>query len=147
MPEALVDSNVLLGFRSERDHWHRMAREIVTAMDAGDLPRGRVTNYALPEVLNPIQKLAGHETAVETLTFLKESGGFRVHHLAQEDFARGQVVFRRHPGVELPDAITAAYMDRTGLEYIYSFDDDFDRFDGVTRLTTATNPFDPADDG
>jgi hypothetical protein len=32
-------------------------------------------------------------------------------------------------------------MRRVGIEYIYSFDDDFDRFDDVTRLTTPDNPF------
>ncbi len=35
-----------------------------------------------------------------------------------------------------------AYMRRTGLEYVYSFDDDFARFDGITRLATPTDPFD-----
>lgn len=26
------------------------------------------------------------------------------------------------------------------IEFVYSFDDDFDRLDGITRLTTATDP-------
>ena len=34
-------------------------------------------------------------------------------------------------------------MQREDIEYIYSFDDDFDVFDDVTRLTTAANPFNP----
>lgn len=29
------------------------------------------------------------------------------------------------------------------IEYVYSFDDDFDAFDGITRLNTATDPFTP----
>jgi predicted nucleic acid-binding protein len=32
-------------------------------------------------------------------------------------------------------------MDREGVEYLYSFDDDFDALDGVTRLETPENPF------
>ena len=32
-------------------------------------------------------------------------------------------------------------MEREGIEYLYSFDDDFDALDGVTRLDTADNPF------
>lgn len=143
MAEAVVDANVVYGFRMKRDQWHEQAREIVLGMDSGALPRGIVTNYALGEVLTPIQHRASHDRAVETLDFLTESGGFRVRHLAREDFTRGQALFRRADGVELPDAVTAAFMRRTGTEYIYSFDDDFDRFDGVTRLATASNPFDP----
>ena len=111
-------------------------------MDEGILPRGHVTNYTLPEVLNPILKRAGYEYAVETLDFLTESRGFRIRHLTRDDFTRGTAVFNRESGVEITDSILVAYMERVGIEYIYSFDDDFDRFDNVTRLTTADNPVD-----
>lgn len=100
-----------------------------------------MTNYSLPEVLNLILKKAGYDRALETLDFIAESGGFRIRHLAQEDFGRGRALFRRRASVEITDTITVAYMRRVGLEYIYSFDDDFDQFDDVTRLTTATDPF------
>lgn len=92
--EAVVDSNVLFGFRSRSDQWHEPADAIVTSMDAGDLPRGQVTNYALPEVVNSILKAAGYDHAVETIDFLNESAGFRIRHLSQDDFASGLALFR-----------------------------------------------------
>lgn len=141
MPEVVVDSNVVLGWRSKRDEWHDPASEIVLAMDRGELPQGQVTNYALPEILNPIQREAGDERAIETLDFLTQSGGFRLRHLAQDDFNAGHALFRQSDEVELPDTITVAYMRRIGLEYIYSFDDDFDRFEDITRLNAAETPF------
>lgn len=142
MPDVVVDSNVVFAFRSRRDQWHEPAVEIVNGMDRGDLPRAQITNYTLPEILNPILKRAGYDRAVETLEFLTQSGGFRLRHLAHEDFNRGQALFRREENLEITDAIIAAYMRRIGLEYIYSFDDDFDRFEDITRLTAAANPFD-----
>lgn len=144
MAEALVDANVVYGFRMARDQWHDPATRIVEAMDDGELPRGRVTNVTLPEVLNPIQKRAGHNPAVATMEFLERSSGFRFRYLSREDFARGRTLFRQSEGVEFSDATTIAHMRRTGVEYVYSFDDDFDRFDGVTRLATAANPFVPS---
>lgn len=143
MPEAVVDSNVLFAYRSRRDQYHDRAADIVEAMDRGDLPRGAVTNYALPEVLNPILKRAGYDHALETLEFVTESRGFRIRHLEPEDLTRGRALFQRRQGVEITDAITVAYMRRVGREYIYSFDDDFDRFDDVTRFVTPENPFEP----
>lgn len=125
----------------KRDQYHDRAKPIVSAMDAGDLPRGVVTNYGLPEILNPIQKKAGDSPAKATLQFLTESGGFRIRHLAQEDFTRGRALYRRTEGIEITDTITVAYMRRQGLEYIYSFDDDFDEFPDITRLNTVDNPF------
>lgn len=144
MAEVLVDSNVVYGFRMSRDQWHDPAARIVEAMDGGELPRGRVTNVTLPEILGPIQKRAGHDPAIDTLDFLERSRGFRVHTLTQSDFVRGRALFRQSKGVELPDTTTVAHMRRTGVEYVYSFDDDFDRFDGVTRLTAPVNPFGPS---
>jgi len=141
MADAIVDSNVIFAFRSARDQYHDQAATIVEAMDAGSLPRGVVTNYTLPEILNPLSKRAGHDRAVETLTFLEESRGFRIRHLAREDLARGQTAFRRHEGVEITDAVLVAHMRRTETEFVYSFDDDFDRFDDITRLATAENPY------
>lgn len=141
MPDVVVDSKVIFGFRSRRDQWHQPAAEIVQGIDSGNLPRAQLTTYTLPEILNPILKRAGYNRAVETLEFLTRSGGFRLRHLAQEDFTRGQALFRREENLEITDAIIAAYRRRTGLESIYSFDNDFDRFDDITRLTTAVNPF------
>lgn len=144
MAEVLIDANVVYGFRMARDQWHDPATQIIEAIDDGELPRGRVTNATLPEILSPIQKRAGHDHAVATLEFLERSAGFRVRSLTQSDFARGCALFRQSEGVELPDAIAVAHMRRAGVEYLYSFDDDFDRFDGITRLNTAINPFGPS---
>lgn len=141
MQEALVDSNVVFAARMQRDQYHEQGRAIVAAMDDGDLPRGIVTNYGLLEVLNPIQKKAGDAPAKQTLQFLTESGGFRVRQLAREDFTRGRALYRRTEDVEVTDTITVAYMQRQGLEYVYSFDGDFDEFDGITRLNSNENPF------
>jgi len=44
--------------------------------------------------------------------------------------------------VGLPDRPkSSSYMDRKDIEYLYSFDDDFDALSGITRLETPDNPF------
>lgn len=141
MREAIVDSNVLFAYRSARDQYHESAKDIVDGIDAGELPRGIVANYTLPEVINPISKRAGHGHAVETLDFLTESRGFRIRTLTDDDLRRGQAIFRNRPGVEITDAVLVAYARRIECEYVYSFDDDFDRFDSLTRLATPDDPF------
>jgi predicted nucleic acid-binding protein len=39
------------------------------------------------------------------------------------------------------DAMQAAYMRSEDIEYIYSFDDDYDRVAGIERLNAPVNPF------
>ncbi|WP_311173945.1 type II toxin-antitoxin system VapC family toxin [Halobellus ordinarius] len=140
MPVAVVDTNILIGRADTDDTHHEVATEIVHGMDHGVLPTGRVTNYVALETLNWISDRKYHEKAVETYDRLKQSAGFEVLHAAQKDFTNAVELFRSYE-ISFGDATIAAYMQREGIEYLYSFDDDFDGLDWVTRLDTADNPF------
>lgn len=141
MAVAVVDTSVLVGMADADDQYHDVAAEIVGSMDHGTLPTGRVTNYVVLETLNWIHDRRRHGKAVETYTRLNESAGFEVLHAPQKDFHRAVELFETHEGFSFGDATVVAYMQREGIEYLYSFDDDFDAVDGVTRLATADDPF------
>ena len=67
-------------------------------------------------------------------------------HVSNSIHLHGEQLFRTYEassGPEWVDSIIVAYMQSEDIEYIYSFDDDFDVFSHVTRLTSATNPFKP----
>lgn len=140
MPGAVVDTSVLVGMADADDQHHDAAMEIVRGMDHGDLPTARVTNYVLLETLNWIHTRHRHEKAIETHSRLNESAGFEIHQAAQKDFHRAVELFQTYESLSFGDATIAAYMEREGLEYLYSFDDDFDAIKGITRLETATHP-------
>jgi hypothetical protein len=141
MATALLDTNVLFGFRSKYDQYHESATEILTAIDRGELPTCRVTNYVVAESLSLIGERATQDVAAETLDVLVKGSGFEIDHATTSDFTSGQALFRRYPNLTFVDATTVAYMKREDIEYVYSFDDDFDAVDGVTRLDAAVNPF------
>lgn len=141
MATVAVDSNVIVGARLRRDQWHRPGTEIVRGVDAGDLPAGHLNHFGLAEVLTTIEKRGGDQPAIDTLDFLTESRGFELVHVSTEDINRGLAIYRREDDIEAVDCFTVAYMQRVGLDYIYSFDDDFDRFEAITRLDTAADPY------
>lgn len=146
MPVAVVDTSVLLARADSDDPKHEEATDIVTAIDHGDLPTGRVTNYILLEVLNWIHTRQYHQKAVETYERLAASAGFEVIHAAQKDFSRAVDLFETYEDPAFGDATISAYMERKGIEYIYTFDpDDFAVFDWITPLETLTNPFEPTE--
>jgi len=72
---------------------------------------------------------------------MAESTGFELVHSVQKDFHRAVELFETYDGLAFGDATIVAYMQREGIEYLYSFDDDFDAVGSVTRLATAANPF------
>lgn len=141
MPVAVVDTGVLIGRVDADDPQHEVATEIVRGIDQAELPTGRVTNYVLLETLNWIHARKHHQRAVETYRRLNASAGFELVQAAQRDFGRAVEFFETYEALSFGDAIIAAYMERTGLESLYSFDDDFDGVEHVTRLPTADDPY------
>lgn len=142
MAVAIVDTGVLIAMADVDDHHHHTAMEIVGGMDRGELPTGRVTNYVLLETLNWIHARKRQGTAVDLHHRLNQSGGFEIHHAAQADFAAASELFETYDGLAFGDATIVAYMQREGIDYLYSFDDDFDAVDGIRRLASPENPFD-----
>ena len=146
MQAVCIDSNIVLAARNANAKRHDDATAIFNAIDNGDLPRARLLNYVVPEILHPLQKRISKEAASETLDRLQSSRGFEFVYGSKAVHLYGEQLFRTYEassGPEWVDSILAAYMQSEDIEYIYSFDDDFDVFDDVTRLTTATNPFKP----
>lgn len=141
MAVAAVDTGVLIGMADSDNHHHEAALAITRGMDHGDLPTGRVTNYVVLETLNWIHTRQRHQTAIETYERLHESAGFEIVHAAQKDFTRAVELFETYDALAFGDATIAAYMEREEIEFLYSFDDDFDAIKGFTRLETPSNPF------
>ncbi|SFR32376.1 type II toxin-antitoxin system VapC family toxin [Halogeometricum limi] len=140
MVSAVVDTSVLIAGFDADDERHSTGFDIVRGIDSGDLPTGRVTTYVLLETLNWIHGRNRHDKATETYQRLNASSGFEVHHAPQKDFRRAMELFERYDGIAFGDATIAAYMEREGVEYLYSFDDDFDALDWVNRLEIADRP-------
>jgi predicted nucleic acid-binding protein len=142
MAVSVVDSNILIDYKdTSSDTRHDRAERIVSAIDRGALPTARITNYVLLESLNWIHERQRHDIAVDLRTRLVKSAGFELVHCAQKDFTRAVDLFETHERLAFGDATTVAYMEREGIEYLYSFDDDFDVIEGITRLSTADDPF------
>lgn len=141
MGRVLVDSTVLIAFADTDDEDHDRGEEIVRAIDHGDLVTGVIVHDALLEVLNFVNERQGHRKAVHLLDRLEESAHYRLPYNPKGNVGSGRGIFRQFPALSLGDAMQVAFMQHEGIEYIYSFDDDFDAVDGVTRLNTATDPF------
>lgn len=142
MAVAVIDSNVLIDYKdTSADDRHRRAEQIIYAIDEGDLPTARVTNYVFMESLNWIHERQRHDIAVDLNDRLTASAGFETVNCAQKDFTTAAELFEAYENLSFGDATIAAYMRRADIEYLYSFDDDFDGIEWITRLETAENPF------
>lgn len=141
MPTAVLDSNVLIASRNGDADNYEVSSAIVDGIDRGVLPKARVTNHVVAEVLNLLHGRHSHELAVDTYERLERGVSFQIDRETKDDFERGVELFYTYSSLAFVDALLAAYMQRRNIEYIYSFDDGFDALDSVTRLQTDANPF------
>lgn len=104
-------------------------------------PRDHVTNYVVAEVMNTLHSKHSQQHALEHYDRLGESAGFEIIQCAGKDFTRALDFFETREELSFVDATIAAYVERREFEFLYSFDDEFDALDRVTRLETPDNPF------
>lgn len=141
MASVVIDSNILIAARLASDQNHESGTAIANGIDTGSLPPARIPDDVLAEVLNYLHTRTGNNVATETLDGVLSAANFEVVRTAESDFQTGRSLFRQYEGLSFTDAVLCAYAERSGTEYLYSFDDDFDAVEGLIRLETDDNPF------
>lgn len=143
MPDALLDTTVLYAAANRNAQRHERALSIVREADRGALPELRVPDPILVETMNGVTRDVGHDTAVDLLDRLTASVHFDLVREPMAIWAAGLDRFRTVERLSLADAILIASADHHDIEYVFSFDDDFDGLESVLRLDDAENPFAP----
>lgn len=141
MATVVLDSNVLIASHNDDADNHGVSKAIIDGIDRGVLPQARVTNYVVAEVLNLLHGRHSHQLALDTYERLDRAMSFHIEHQPEGDFEEAVELFHTYDELAFVDALLVAYMRRQRIEYIYSFDDDFDVLDSITRLRSDANPF------
>lgn len=141
MARVLVDATVTIAFADTDDEHHSRGRKIVREIDHGNLATGVITHESLLDTLNYINERSGHTKATQLLNLFEESAHYRLPPGSKTNVGHGRGVFRESPELSLGDAMQVAFMRSEEINYIYSFDDDFDQVENITRINAPTNPF------
>lgn len=132
---ALVDSAVLIAALHGRDRDHAHALPILMAADEGRIPPLLLTDCILAETINFVTRKGSSAAGREALRRIEASQGLRVERVTDAVYQHGKnEVYATIDGLSLVDAISVAFMRHRRLDTIYTFDDGFDRVDGIARL-------------
>lgn len=134
MKRAFVDANVILRYltRDPPD----MAEAALRTFTAAH--RGKVRLLLMPitvaEVVWVLESFYGHHKAqiATTLTQFLHADGLEVENL---DLLTEAFALYHGQNIDFADALVATVARRKGPPAVYSFDRDFDRVTGLTRLT------------
>ncbi|RLF03952.1 MAG: twitching motility protein PilT [Thermoprotei archaeon] len=111
------------------------AKVIVRRIDGGE--EVGLTVVQLAEIANILERYMPLEKALQVEKFLIYAPNVEVYGVDRRACAEALKVAEER-GVGLSDAIAYVLMLQNNVEEIYSFDRDFDKLEGVRRLTSPT---------
>lgn len=141
MTRAVLDATVVIAAVDDDDEDHDVGLEILQAVDSGTLPRGIIVSDALQESLNYVHERAGHAMAVDLLDRFLRGAQFEIPYNPKQNYGTARSLFRSDGRLNFGDSMQVSFMRSEDVEYIYSFDNDFDDVDGIERLNAAVNPY------
>lgn len=141
MSRVVVDANVLVAFVDERDKWHNRSAEIITkAMLEGW--KGVIPDLILFEAISVISKRFLEQGRSEDIPdkidkllniFLDQiswSGG-----MIEGWFSEIVEIVKKSGGnLNFNDAFIVVFCEKNKIEYVMSFDRDFDGFEFIKRI-------------
>lgn len=141
--EATVDTGVLYSAFYRQDQFHETGLAIVADADTGRLPQLAVLDFVLVETMNALTQQLDPEQCRSALSMLELSSGFEVVRTPGPVWIRGRDTFRQLDHLSFVDALLVALARERDTSFLYSFDTGFDGVDGIQRLNTNTDPYDP----
>ncbi|SDJ80081.1 hypothetical protein SAMN05216226_109132 [Halovenus aranensis] len=141
MARAFVDKTVLYAAANSRTSRHDTALDIVRGADRGQLPTLLLSDPILIEIMNGLTTDVGKPVAVDFLSCLHSGSNFEIRRESNLVWTTALDTFEQRDRLSLADAMLVTSARQHDIEYCYSFDDDFDGFDSLTRLVTPDNPF------
>jgi predicted nucleic acid-binding protein len=123
-----ADTSYLLALFVSNDERHGRAVELSRGISEGLVS----TDHVLSEFVTIVSKRAGNKAAYLLGSNLLKSE-IKIVYIGEETVSSALDFIRRHPGISMCDAISAAIMKEMGVRKILSFDSDFDKM-GFERV-------------
>lgn len=132
-----IDSSAIVAHFHSRDHHRDVVRAFFRGLRDGAI-RARplyTSEYVMDESTTTLPARAGHDRAAQSLEFLRDSSQIRVLHVDPEthETACEQFAECDDHDASFTDHILGIQAHKKSVEYVLSFDQDFERF-GLTTL-------------
>jgi len=126
----LVDSSVFIALADRKDQWHTKALGLTDLLDHEPIV---ISDLIISEVLTVIGKRSGGKAGKQLYDYFIDN--CRIIY-ADEKVLEGAIpVFVKYDGkLSVSDAISVHIMSLKNIQKILSFDSDFDKVEGLSRI-------------
>lgn len=126
-----IDSSFFVAFVDKKDDWHNDAVRIKNSERSKQ--KFVVSNFIISEALTIIGKRMDGRIANELFRYFIDN--CVIIYANEEEFLEAIPVFLEHNGrISIPDAISIVLMMKNDIKEIISFDSDFDKVSGISRV-------------
>jgi len=126
----LVDSSFFIALADRKDQWHVQAKKLQASL-AGETVI--ISDLIVAESVTIIGKRSGGKAGEHLYHFFIDN--CEIVFADEQILKGGMSVFLRYDGtLSVSDAVSVNIMAMKHIDRILSFDSDFDKVDGITRL-------------
>ena len=129
MPLIFVDASYIIALIVEKDQWHADALKLLEKLKSEDKI---ITEALIIESLNLIGRCHGGKVGYLTFKYIKDNFTIFKSDTLLEESIRYYLMY--DGTLSLADCTAIHAMKENGIHEILSFDDDFDKVDGIIRI-------------
>ncbi|MDO5818771.1 MAG: PIN domain-containing protein [Methanobrevibacter sp.] len=129
-----LDSSFILALLNDNDNNHQKAVELLEIAPEINVRQKVINNIVLLEVLNKLNKQYYKGKEEEIINFLLSMD--EIHFVDDEDYEEAIQLYKYYGyNVNYSDCLILLTMEHCNLNDIVSFDDDFNKIDGINNFT------------
>jgi len=132
---CFIDTVVFIAAYFPREIHHLQGKEIITALEKGQIKHGLITDYILDEIVTLARRRGGVDASNQILDTLLGSPHIEILKVNKNHFEAGITFFKRYDQLSFTDSVTVTVMKDQAINIIYSFDTGFDSVPGIIRMT------------
>ncbi|MFA5237928.1 MAG: PIN domain-containing protein [Methanoregula sp.] len=126
----LVDSSFFIALADRRDQWHAPAKKILPSLEDETLV---ISDLILAESVTIIGRRSGGKNGERLYHYFTDN--CEIVFADEQILKGGMAVFLHYDGtLSVSDAVSVSLMGMKGITRILSFDSDFDKVEGITRV-------------
>ena len=126
----IVDSSIFIALADIRDQWHNKALDLKEYIENQEI---LVTDLIISEVLTEIGRRKGGKKGDLLYKYFKDN--CKILYSSEYAFDSAEEIYLTYDGkLSIQDSLSIYVMNELSIHKIVSFDSDFDKVKGVTRV-------------
>jgi len=124
-----VDSSYFIARADKADRWHERALKIAEGM----LTNAMISDYVVLEAVTVIGRRGGGRAGTDLYEYLINN--FQVVYVNEDILRQGMEIYLKYDAaLSVADVASIEVMRKRGIKKIVSFDTDFDKVPGISRV-------------